>query len=233
MIDGVYNIKDRSVLHILVAHYSNKHVTFNKRQCIGHMEPSIDHMPQTSIKSLTTQKMIDEHIQPDTFTPPFNTFLGDVRKPLNQLLETFKSQFAQNKTSIRTTHLTKMQTDMGYLEPVTQRPYPITMKHYGWIRIKINKILDAQVIHSCHSSWSAPIIVVPKGDGGKCLVINYRALNKFTQKFMSLIPRIEDIFSKLNIAKYSSTQDLCAEYHHLPLDEDSIPKTAFTSSLGK
>ena len=69
VIDGIYNIKDISNLHILVANYTNKYVTFNK-QCIGYIEPSIDHMPQTSINSLTTKKMIDEHIQPDSFTPP-------------------------------------------------------------------------------------------------------------------------------------------------------------------
>ena len=45
LIDGIYNIKDRLTLHILVANYTNKHVTFNKGQCIGHIEPSIDHMP--------------------------------------------------------------------------------------------------------------------------------------------------------------------------------------------
>ena len=69
--------------------------------------------------TLTTQKMIDEHITPPLHTPP-----GDVRKSLNQLLETFKSQFVQDKTSIGNTHLTKMQIDMGKSEPVLQRPYP-------------------------------------------------------------------------------------------------------------
>ena len=56
------------------------------------------------------------------------------------------------------------------------------MKHYDWVRSEINKLLDAQVIQSSQSSWSAPINVVPKGDGGKCLVIDYRALNKITWK---------------------------------------------------
>ena len=95
---------------------------FNKGQWIGHIEPSIDHLPQTSINSLITQKMLDEHIQPDTFTPPLPTLLGDVRKSLNQLLETFKSQFAQDETSIETTHPTKMQIDMGDSEPILQKP---------------------------------------------------------------------------------------------------------------
>ena len=58
------------------------------------------------------------------------------------------------------------------------------MKHYDRVTSEMNKLLDAQVIFSSHSSWSAPIIVVAKGDGGKCLVINYRALIKVTQKFI-------------------------------------------------
>ena len=45
--------------------------------------------------------------------------------------------------------------------------------------------------------------------------------------------RVEDIFSKLNGSKYFSTLDLHAMYHHIPLDEDSIPKTAFTSPFEK
>ena len=63
---------------------------------------------------------------------------------------------------------------MGNSEPVSQRSYHIAMKHYDWVRSEINELLSAQVFHSSHSNWSAPIIVVPKGDGGKCIVINYR-----------------------------------------------------------
>ena len=113
VLDGIYNIKDKLTLNVLVANYTNKHVTFNKGQCIGHTEPSIDHMPQTAINSLITQKMINEHIWPDTFTPPLHTLPDDVRKSLNQLLETFKWQIAHDETSIGTTHLTKMQIDMS------------------------------------------------------------------------------------------------------------------------
>ena len=151
VINAICNIKDRLTSHILVANYTNKHVIFNKGQCIGHIEPFTDHISQTSINSLTTQKMIGEHIQTDSFTPALHTFPGDVRKSLNQLLETFKSQFAQDETSTGTTHLTKMQIDMGNSEPVLQRPYPISVKYYDWVRSEINKLPDAQVIHSSHS----------------------------------------------------------------------------------
>ena len=47
------------------------------------------------------------------------------------------------------------------------------------------------------------------------------------------MPKVEDIFSKLNRAKYFSTLDLRAGYHHIPLDRSLITKTAFNSPFGK
>ena len=107
------------------------------------------------------------------------------------------------------------------------------MKHYNWVKEEIDKLLEAGVIRNSHFSWSAPIIVVPKGDGGKHLVIDYRALSKVTRKFVWPMPKVEDIFSQLNGVKYFSTLDLRAGYHHIGLTTDSIPKTAFTSPFGK
>ena len=65
------------------------------------------------------------------------------------------------------------------------------------------------------------------------MVINYRALSKVTRKFTWPIPKVEDISSKLNGAKYFTTLDLRAGYHHIPLDCSSIPKTAYISPFGK
>ena len=96
-----------------------------------------------------------------------------------------------------------MTIDTYNSEPVSQKPYPIAMKNYQWVKDKIENLLTAKVIHSSKSSWSAPIIVVPKGDGGKQLDINYRALNKVTTKFTWPMSKVEDIFSKLNGAKFS------------------------------
>ena len=47
-----------------------------------------------------------------------------------------------------------------------------------------------------------------KGDGGKCLAIDYQALNKVTRKIIWPMPKVEDIFFQLNGAKYFSTLDL-------------------------
>ena len=121
----------------------------------------------------------------------------------------------------------------GNCDPVSQKPYPIAMKNYQWVKDEIEKLLTAKVIHSSRSSWSAPIIVVPKGDSGKQLAIDYQGLNKVTRMFTWPMPKVKDIFSKLNGANYFSTLDLRASYHHIPLDKSSIPKTTLNSPFGK
>ena len=98
---------------------------------------------------------------------------------------------------------------------------------------EIEKLLAAKVICSSRSSWSAPVIVVLKGNGGKCLVIDHRALNKVTRTFTWPMPKVEDIFSKLKRATYFTTLDLQAGYHHIPLGKPLIRKTAFNSPFGK
>ena len=237
IIEGIHKIKNRSTVNVIVSNYSNKHLTFHKGEYIGHLEPlelkPIDQGDTHQANSITLKKMMSETITSDTFNPPCHDISTPVQNSLVSLLEEYDSQFAQDKTSIGMTMLTSMSIDTGTADPVSQKPYPIAIKHYDWVKSEIEKLLATKVIHSRHSSWSAPIIVVPKGDGGKHLVIDYRALNKVTRKFTWPMPKVEDIFSKLNGATYFTTLDLRTGYHHIPLDKSSIPKTAFNSPFRK
>ena len=200
---------------------------------IGHLEPPIDDLGQIPINSATTEWMLPKTVKPDSFTPPKYQLDSSTQQHLDYLLRTFKNQFVKDETTIGTTPLTQMSIDTGDSDPVSQKPYPIAMKHYQWVKEEIDKLLEAGVIRNSHSSWLAPIIVVPKGDGGKRLVIDCKALNKVTRKFMWSMCKVEDIFSQLNGAKYFSTLDLRARYHHIGLTTYSTPKTAFTSPFGK
>ena len=188
-------------------------------------------MHQTN--SVTLKKMLSETVTPDTFNLPHHELSTAVQNDLELLLQEYELQFAKYETSIGTTPLTSMTIDTSTSDPVSKKPYPIPMKHYQWVKDEIEKLLATKVIHTSHSSWSAPIIVVPKGDGGKCLVIDYRALNKVTRKFTWPMPKVEDIFSKLNRATYFTTLDLREGYHHILLDKPSIPKTAFNLPFRK
>ena len=151
--------------------------------------------------------MMAEQVQPDTFHPPCHKLKPNIESKLDAFLKQYASQFTKDETSIGKTLLTEMTIDIGTSDPVSWKPYLIAMKNYQWVKDKIEKLLTAKVIHSSRSSWSVPIIVVPKGDGGKQLVIDCCALNKVTRKFTWPMPKVEDIFLKLNGAKYFSTLD--------------------------
>ena len=80
---------------------------------------------------------------------------------------------------------------------------------------------------------SAANIVVPKGDGGKRLVIDYCTLNKVTRKFTWPIPKVKDIFSKLNGAKYFSALDYELDTTTCFWMNSQHPKCAFNLPFGK
>ena len=142
-----------------------------------------------------------EQVQLETSNPPHHTLRPRIESQSNALLKEYASQFAKDQIFIGTTPLTEMTIDTGTSDPVSQKPYPIAMKYYQWVKEEIEKLLRAKVIYSSKSSWSAPIIVVPKGDGGKRLVIDYCALSKLTRKFTWLMPKVEDIFFQIKWCK--------------------------------
>ena len=136
--------------------------------------------------------MMAEQVDPDTFKPPCHKLKQHIENKLAALLKEYDCQFLQDEISIGTP-LTEMMIDTGTSEPVSQKPYPIAMKHYQWVKDGTEKLLMAKVIWGSQSSWSAPIIVVPKGDGGINLVIDYCTLNKVIRKFIWPMPKVEDI----------------------------------------
>ena len=111
--------------------------------------------------------MMAEQIKPDIFDPPCHKLKTNTQNKRDTLLKEYESQFTKDETSIRTTPLTSRMINMGNSDTVPQKPYPIAMKKYQWVKEEIEKLLTAKVICSSRSSWSAPLIIVPKGDGGK------------------------------------------------------------------
>ena len=78
IINGIHKIKGKTSVNILVFNYTNKHITFNKGEYIGCLEPALTddttiHQLETySAHSNTLQKMMAEQVQPDIFDPPLH-----------------------------------------------------------------------------------------------------------------------------------------------------------------
>ena len=117
------------------------------------MELPIEDMQQISedsgaltAHSITTKRIMAKKVEPNAFKLPHHKLKKDTQTKLGDFLKEYQSQFAQDKTTIGTTSLTKMTIDTGNSEPVSQKPYPTMMKHYKWVKDKINKLLTVKVI---------------------------------------------------------------------------------------
>ena len=77
--------------------------------------------------------MMAEQVKPDIFKPPHHKMKEHIGAKLEALLKEYVSQFTQDETPIGTTPLTEMMIDTGTSEPVSQKPYPIVMKHYQYV----------------------------------------------------------------------------------------------------
>ena len=185
---------------------------------------------RTNIHEIGPQEDFVKYQKPKLEDAPVS---AKILEDLDKLFEENKNAFATDETEIGTTPLIKMTIDTGDHPPIAKRPYTLALKHDEWARKEIDKLLEAGVIRESHSSWSAPVVIVPKSNGEKRLCVDFRSLNKITRTYIWPMPRAEDIFAKLGKAKYFTTLDLRAGYHHIALDKNSIKKTGFCLPFGK
>ena len=155
------------------------------------------------------------------------------RHDLERLLEENHNAFAEDERQSGTTPLIIMSINTSDHLPIAKKPCALALKHYDWVRDEIYKLLKAGVILESHSSWSAPIVVVQKSDGGKRLCMDFRALNAITRTCEWPMPRVKDIFAKLGKAKFFTALNLRSGYHHIAFDDDATKKTAFVMPLRK
>ncbi|OWZ11919.1 Retrovirus-related Pol Polyprotein from transposon 412 [Phytophthora megakarya] len=98
------------------------------------------------------------------------------------------------------------------------RPNRVSKVEGDVMEAALGQYLDLGVIKPSVSPWVSSVLMIRKPDGGVRFCIDYRKRNAVT---------IKD--SK---AKLFSTMGIASGYWNVPMDPDSIEKTAFTSKFG-
>jgi hypothetical protein len=96
----------------------------------------------------------------------------------------------------------------------------------------IKELLAKGFIRPSRSPWGSPMFLVEKPDGGKRMVIDYRALNAATTRNRYPLPRVDELFDQLQGARYFSKLDLRTGYWQIRIAAEDVAKTAFTSRHG-
>ena len=88
------------------------------------------------------------------------------------------------------------------------------------------------MIRPSSSPYCSLVLLVQKKDGTYRMCVDYCALNKTTIKNRFPVPRIEDIFDKLQGSTYFSHMNLKRGYHQIRIVPEDIHKTAFRTQFG-
>ena len=81
--------------------------------------------------------------------------------------------------------------------------------HREKISAMVDEMLAQGVIQPSVSTWSSPVVLVPKKDGTSHFCVDYRQLNGVSRKDVYPLLRVDDILDTLGDTKYFSL-DLCS-----------------------
>ena len=116
--------------------------------------------------------------------------------------------------------------------PINRPPHPLNPKDNDELKIQVQKLLDQGFIQASKSPFGAPVLFVKKKDGKKRLCMDFRGLNNITIKNSYPLPRVEELFDRLEGAKYFSKIDLISGYHQIRIKKEDVHKTAFNTRYG-
>ena len=117
-------------------------------------------------------------------------------------------------------------------KPIAQRPYRQSPKEKEIVKKEIDKMLELGLIQPCQSSWSSPIVLVPKKDGTMRLTIDYRKLNSVTEKREMQMVNLEEVLNSLGKASWFALADANKGYLQIPCTERASKYCSFVSPNG-
>ena len=98
----------------------------------------------------------------------------------------------------------------------------------------IKNLEENGIIRKCDSPGNTPLVCVWKKEKKDIrLCLDFRSLNKITERQIFPMPNIEQMLDSLNGSTYFSTIDLGSAYYQVKLTEKSQEKTAFSTRTGQ
>ena len=166
------------------------------------------------------------------------------REAFESLCTEYQDVFSKDSADLGKTPLLKMDIPTGDSPPITQRPYTLALRHVQWVQEEIEILEKAGIIAKSVSPWASPIVIVPKKTAPgepprRRMCVDYRMLNQLLPRVDKVhskakgvltlvpLPKIDEIYAKLEGSTIYSTFDMRSGYYHLELSQESQPKSAF------
>ena len=97
------------------------------------------------------------------------------------------------------------------------------------VKEEIQKLLEAGFIYPISDSeWVSPLVIVPKNNGKWRVCVDYRELNKATQKDHFPLPFIDQVLDTLSRKKFFSFLNGFSGFNQIQIAPKDQDKTTFT-----
>lgn len=152
---------------------------------------------------------------------------------LSKLLSNYENVFKEELNDLpperSVDHHIELQKDS---KPICLPPYRMSPRELDTLRTQLNSMLEKGFIKPSKSPWGFPVLFAKKKDGTLRLCVDYRALNKITNKNSLTPPRIDELFDRLANMTCFSRLDLSSGYHQIRIAPQDTEKTAFRTRYG-
>ena len=158
----------------------------------------------------------------------------DLREKVIQAFMHNLKAIARNGYDFGRTNLARMHIAIkAGSAPVKARVRPLNPLQEADLERQINEWTKSGVIEPSNASWASALVpVAKKGTDQLRWCIDFRQLNKITQKDVYPLPNIQDTLNKLSGSKIFSTWDSKGAYHSIELNASVRDYTSFISPLG-
>eukprot|EP00253_Pinus_taeda_P005869 PITA_05869 len=155
---------------------------------------------------------------------------------LIHILRKYKESFAWDYPDMKgidpqlCTHHIYIENDA---RPIRQPQRRINPHLKEVVKAKLQKLLDVNFIYPISDSkWVSPLVVVQKKNGKWRICVDYRELNKATQKDHFPLPFIDQVLDTLAGKKLFSFLDGFSGYNQIQIAPEDQDKTTFTCPWG-
>jgi hypothetical protein len=100
------------------------------------------------------------------------------------------------------------------------------------LKCKLSLLLEKRVDKTKREPVGRTGAIRPKKDGGLRMCLDYHAIYKFTIKIKCLIPRIDEIFDRLQGKQYFTFLDLGSDYYQIRMTDTDTLKTCIRTRYG-
>ena len=132
-------------------------------------------------------------------------------------LKEYKDVFSTEEAGCLPSHEGRDHAIETTAEPLFGPLYNLSNTELAELRRYLDDILAKGWIQHSTSFAGAPILFVPKKDGGLYLCVDYKGLNKVTVKNRHPLPLISKTLDRLTGAKVLTKLDLKDAYHHIQI----------------